>query len=105
MKKLSICLILISSILFFGGCNNEKSLTNNSKIKENPQTYENDKFVDSYNLDEIYGKIKDADFSDAKLVDDLDYDKINKTLIIVGEQSLGARDTLTDQQGNSTQRF
>lgn len=105
MKKINIFLILISSLFLLGGCN---SLTNNSeeKINESKKSTEsNNSKLNSYNLDEIYNKIKYGNFSDAKLVDDLDYDKINKTLIIVGEQSFGKRETLSDEEGNSSQRF
>ncbi len=57
-----------------------------------------------YNLDEVYELIKLNKFSNVNMYD-LDYDKLNETQIIVGQQSFGTRDMLTNQEGKSTQRF
>lgn len=89
MKKSNKIIILISFCLILYGCN----IGNRTKSNKN-----------FYDIDDIYTKITEANFSNVKLVE-LDYDKINQTTIIIGDQGFGNRDLLVDNKGLSTQRI
>ena len=55
-------------------------------------------------IDDLYNQIKNSQFENLELMD-LNYEQINKTNIIVGEQGFGFRDILIDDRSESTQRI